>query len=160
MATTTMQRTREPGGPRRVPDCKTLRRLVAAGMTQQQIADWTLENMGNDVSRSAIGQAMIRCGLRSANPRDRYVEELPWRVLDRHGQHRLAKRLRLLGRENAGRPLAKDEQGMLRKFKEGLDRANASVHYDPDYPEGFIATPRREGETYVRYPDDWDGPRI
>lgn len=160
MATATVQRTREPGGPRRVPDCDVLKQLVERGLTQQQMADWTLENLGNDVTRSAIGQALDRCGLRTVRPRARYVQELPWRVADRHGQHRFAKRLRLLGRENAGESLTREERGMLKKFKAEMDRKDASAWYDAEAPEGFYAVPRREGEKYIRYPENWDGPRI
>jgi hypothetical protein len=145
---------------RRTPDCDQLKRLIAKGLTQQQMADWTLENLGNFVTRSAIGQAIHRCGLEPLNGRGRYFAELPWTVRSEHLQHEYPKRLRYLGRENAGKPLKPDEAAMLRKFKAKLDALGASVWYDEGHPKGFNLTPRRDGETYVRYPDDWDGPRI
>lgn len=152
---------------RLTPDCDQIKRLVARGMTDQEIADWTLENMGNRVTRSAVLKARQRCGVESANPRGRHEAEVPWLVRDEDQHHPWVRNLRLLGRANKGLPLKKDERGMLRKFLAELDAADegrgGSIWYDPDYLSiRFVVTPRdpSRGETYVRYPPDWDGPRI
>lgn len=151
----TKDRKKAPGGARKVPDCATLKRLIQKGLTQEQIAEWTLEHTGNEVTRSAVGQAMIRCGLKSAKPRARYVQEIPWTLPDSLQTHPWVRILRLWARENAGKPITDEEKRRLDTWKAEMDRLDASIHYDPEYtPPQLFRVPRRPGETYVRQPDE------
>jgi hypothetical protein len=138
---------------RKVPDCDQLKRLVSRGLTQQEIADWTRENLGERVTRSAIGQALRRCGIESAHPRPRYEREVPWDLPMELQAHPVVRQLRLLGRENRGEPITDEERRRLGRLKAWLDEKGASVHYDADHSEKILFVPRRDGETYVRAPD-------
>lgn len=126
----------------KVPDKTTMRRYLARGMTQQQIADAWLEETGERVARSAIAMAIERYDLRSANPRPTYDELLPWTVAVEHRNHMDARMLRLEGRRRAGKPLNEQEARYLERWKEELAEANAVVYYDRDTSEGFFWVPR------------------
>lgn len=126
----------------KVPDKTTMRRYLAKGMTQQQIADAWLDETGEKVARSAIAMAIERYGLRSANPRPTYEELLPWTVAVEHRNHMDARMLRLEGRLRAGKSLNEQELRYLERWKEELAEANAVVYYDRDTSEGFFWVPR------------------
>lgn len=127
----------------KVPDKTTMRRYLAKGMTQQQIADAWLDETGERVARSAIAMAIERYGLRSANPRPTYEELLPWTVAVEHRNHMDARMLRLEGRLRAGKSLNEQELRYLERWKEELAEANAVVYYDRDTDTGFWWVPRR-----------------
>lgn len=123
--------------PQYVPGKTELKVYLSRGMTQQQIADTWGEVTGIKPSRSAIGLAIARYGLKSATPRPRYDDLLPWRVRTEHKMHYDARMLRLEGQSRAGKKLTADSARDLASWKRQLEELDAVVHYDGDTEEGF-----------------------
>jgi hypothetical protein len=132
------------GGVQLVPGATELRRYLEQGLTQQQIVDAWDEASGVRVSRSAIGMAIERYGLRSAKPRPRYEDMLPWTVRTEHLMHNDARMLRLEGRRRKGGALSEAEKRWLTQWRERLEEAKAVVIYDAATTEGFFWIERQE----------------
>lgn len=124
----------------RVPERAALEQLLGAGLTQKQIAE------RYQVSRSAIAMAISRLGLRSARPRERYMDTLPWTLSPRHRYDRDAKNLRLEGRRRRGLSLSDEEIQRLTAWRAELDRLNAVIVYDARTESGFYWLPRNESD--------------
>lgn len=142
-----------PAGP--TIDRETLNRYVDAGLTlDEMVVRWEKET-GTHRARSSFAVAMSRYGIKSAHPKPRYRQALPWRVKIEHGMHQYARMLRLLGRreENA---LEGGDEPKLNGFLRSLDEAGAVVHYDPLTEQGFWLVPREpvDGDGYIRVPPE------
>lgn len=127
-----------------VPDCNTLRRWRDAGYTQEQMVDLTEEMLNVRVTRSAIAQAMVRCGL--STDKARYSDELPWRVRPEHAKEYPARMLRLLGRRRNGGEMSERDSQRLDSWLAKLKAERAVVAYDPEHPDGFAYVPRQPGD--------------
>lgn len=121
--------------PRLLPPTSELARMVADGLTHQQIADRIETATGVRVSRSTISAALSRAGLATAG--NRYRAEIPWRVSGEHLTQYPARMLRLLGRRNAGISLGEEEGERLFAWLESLEEKGLVVAYAPQN-EGFI----------------------
>ena len=121
--------------PRLLPPNDELARLVKAGYTHVEIADYIRETTGVRVSRSTVSCALSRAGLATAG--NRFREELPWRVKAAHLTQYPARMLRLLGRQRAGIDLTDAEAERLEAWIESLQEKGLVVAYAPEY-EGFI----------------------
>lgn len=120
---------------RLLPDKSTLRRLVAEGLTHEQIVDWVWENMGTRVQRSTVAAALSRAGL--TKPAHRYADTIPWRVREEHLKHYAPRMLRLLGRRRAGLALTAEQNKRLDSWLHQLESDHAVVVYVPETTEGF-----------------------
>ena len=121
---------------RKLPDRAELERLVRAGMTHGEIAEMVARQTGQPVGRSTVSAAIHRAGL--SRPAKKYVEEIPWRLKERHQTHYAARMLRSLGRRKAGLP---NEQGMDQRLDSWLAQladAHAVVTYLPTTEDGFF----------------------
>lgn len=137
-----------------VPSKNEMERYLARGLTQAQIAQEHGERTGHKISRSAIAMAIERYGLKSAHPRPRYEELLPWTVREEHSHHWDARMLRLEGRRRAGGSLSDDELRYLTGWLRQLQEQHAVVYYDPETEEGFHWIPREKGhDDIVDRPD-------
>jgi hypothetical protein len=121
--------------PRLLPPTQELRKLVDAGLTHAEIAEWVKEHTGLIVSRSAVSSALHRAGLTAEAPR--YKDELPWRVRAEHLTQYPARMLRLLGRRRAGIELGREDVIRLDAWLEGLEEQGLVVAYVPA-GSGFI----------------------
>lgn len=120
---------------RLLPSIPELTKLVEAGYTHSEIAEYVFQTTGERVSRSAVSSALSRAGVSREGPR--YKDELPWRVATKHLTQYPARMLRLLGRKHAGLPLNDDENGRLLAWLDALAEHEAVVAYCPDGP-GFL----------------------
>lgn len=118
-----------------VPDATELRRLTAAGLTHQDIADRVYETTGQPVTRGAISSAISRAGLSA--PGKRYDRTVPWRVKIQHSKHYAARMLRLLGRRLDGQELHESDAARLDSWLAKLDAENSIVVYCPETEDGF-----------------------
>lgn len=131
----TAERGNGMAAPRLLPPTSELARLVADGLTHQQIADRIEQATGVRVSRSTISAALSRAGLSATG--NRYRAEIPWRVKGEHLTQYPARMLRLLGRRNGGQDLPDDEQERLDAWLEALEEKGLVVAYAPE-TKGFI----------------------
>lgn len=120
-----------------VPDATQMRRYLESGLTQQQIADKWEEDSGNRCSRSAIGMAISRYGLKSSKPRPRYADMLPWKLNEEHRMATIARKLRLEQRRREGGKLSDYELEWVQAFINDLEQRDAVVHYNPKTAKGF-----------------------
>ena len=131
------------------PTKNELEQMLRRGLTQQQIvAEWE-EKTGTAVSRSAIAMAMKRYGLKSARPRPRHEDMLPWHVKDEHKNHIEARMLRMEGRRRKGLPLKEEDLRWLNNWRRQLDEAGAVVAYDPETDEGFFWIERKASDSDI-----------
>lgn len=138
---------------RRVPDKATLQDYLSRGLTQQQIvAEWERETNVR-VSRSAIGMAIARYELVSANPRPRYDDMLPWEIRTEHSTHYFAKMLRLEARRRRGETLNEEQLGRLDSWLRTVDEKDAVIYYDPETIEGFWLLQREPDDEDIVRPD-------
>lgn len=128
-----------------IPDKTTLRHLVAAGHTHQDIADIVFETTGTPVTRGAVSSAISRAGLSKQGKR--YQECLPWRVKIEHSKHYAARMLRLLGRTRNGEELHEHDAERLASWRARLALEDTVVAYIPETEEGFH---------YMRKPVGWE----
>jgi hypothetical protein len=134
----------------KVPGEAKLREYLERGLTQAQIVDAWREDAAEDVSRSAIGMAIKRYGLKSARPRPRYEDMLPWRVREEHLMHYDARMLRLEARRRRGQELKPDELSRLQYWRDELAQPRPNegapngcvIYYDENSAEGFLWIPR------------------
>jgi hypothetical protein len=142
------------GAVQRVPGKTQLKSYLAKGLTQGQIAERWEEDSGTRVSRSAIGMAIERFGLKSAKPRPRYEDLLPWTVRQEHQMAYDARMLRLEGRRREGLEISDHWLRALTAWMRLLREQKAVVTYDPDTADGFFWTPREEtDDDIVRRPE-------
>ncbi|HET6917191.1 MAG TPA: Clr5 domain-containing protein, partial [Acidimicrobiales bacterium] len=104
-----------------VPDKTKLRLYLQKGMTQKEIVDQWEEESGFRVSRSAIGMAIARYGLESANPRPRFDDLIPWTVRTVHKNRYDLRMLRLEHRRRHGKKLTDDQRKRLTSWRKALD---------------------------------------
>lgn len=119
----------------KVPDKNTLSRWLEQGLTQQQMADRTLEETGEVVTRAAIANAMVRYGLSADG--SRYEEEVPWQINPIHATATPLRNLRLLGRRRAGKSMNERERVLLDTWMHELTVKQWIVGYDYDDMIGF-----------------------
>ena len=131
---------------RLLPDNRTLKRWVDAGLTHQEIANEIERTTGVRVSRSSVSAALSRAGL--VEQRYRYDREIPWRVKGEHLTQYPVRMLRLLGRQNAGIVLSPDEDQRLNSWLTTMKDKGVVVAYSEDI--GFI---------YVEADERGDGSR-
>jgi len=122
--------------PRVLPSSQELKRLVALGMTHQQIVDYLREKEDIVVSRSSVSAALSRAGLTEREGM-RYRDELPWRIKGEHLTQYQARMLRLLGRRRANIDLTEDEENRLDAWLEALEEREIVVAYAPE-DGGFL----------------------
>lgn len=135
-----------------LPDKTELRRMRDAGMTHQQIADEVQQRTGYRVTRNAVTVALQRHGL-SGKP-VRYVEEIPWRVRERHERNYALAMLRLYARRQHGKKLNTDQTQRLDSWLAQLEEHGRVVAYSADSPDGFYYVPRlpEDGDGIIRRP--------
>lgn len=121
--------------PTLVPPKNVLKKWHEAGLTAQEMADLTLLQFGNKVSRSGIAQALSRHGL--TKDRRRYVETVPWKVNKLHATARPLRMLRLLGRRRQGIEMSEEDRVSLDNWLEMIRLQKVIVAYDPDDVRGF-----------------------
>lgn len=139
-----------------LPDGDALLRMVAQGMTQQEIADETYRETGIRVTRAAVSAALARAG---APPmRSRYSELLPWRVRVEDDNHYALRMLRAEARLRSGSQISDREFRRLEAWKKTLKENGAVVHYDPEVKHAprFFYVPARPGidRDLIRVPND------
>lgn len=144
--------------PQRVPGKAKLQSYLEQGLTQAQIVDAWDKESNYRVSRSAIGMAIERYGLKSAHPVPRYPELLPWVIERRHRDAAEARLLRFEGARRAGRPLRPMDEHWLDKWLKALAIPG------PNAPDGHVVTystekgfewaPRRAYHTDIIDPPD------
>lgn len=140
--------------PRLVPDKAQMEAYLKRKLTQQQIVDEWEKDSGVRVSRSAIGLAIERYGLKSATTRPRWERLIPWQVKPEHQQAKEVRLLRLEARRGQGLPLSDRDLKRLENWKRELAEANAVIHYHPDTDKGFFWVPREEGDGHlIREPE-------
>lgn len=134
----------------KVPDKTQLRRYLDQGLTQAQIVEEWEKKSGLRVSRAAIGMAIERYGLKSANDRQQYPDMLPWR-LGRHTHRNDARMLRLVARKQRGLPVSPKEETRLAKWLADLNSENAVIFFDERLPTGFkwIEREPRHGDDLI-----------
>lgn len=131
-----------------VPDKTKLRLYLQKGMTQKEIVDQWEEESGFRVSRSAIGMAIARYGLESANPRPRFDDLIPWKVRTVHKNRYDLRMLRLEHRRRHGKKLTDDQRKRLTSWRKALDApqdgapSGAVIFYNPNSTKGFFWIPR------------------
>lgn len=137
-----------------VPDSTQMRRYLDQGLSQRQIADAYEKDTGIKVSRSAIGMAIGRYGLKSSRPAERYMDMLPWDIAAEHQYLPEARLLRFEARRRRGLELADREMTWLGNWLTMLEEKNAVVTYDPRTKEGFWLVPRtpEDGADIIRRP--------
>lgn len=136
------------------PSKRELERYLERGLSQKQIAEEWEKDSGYRVSRSAIGMALLRHGLKSSRARPEYPELIPWTVHPDHRMHNDVRMLRLEGRRQAGLPMSDSAMRWLEQWKDDLRRRNAVIHYEADTPEGFYWVNRDDPEVVVHNDDD------
>ena len=129
--------------------------MLRDGKTQQEVVD-ELAAEGIPARQSSISRIKLtygdKHGLVKGGHRTRWI---PWELAPEDRGRQDAQMLRLLDREERGEPIPPREQRRLDSWRRRLDEEDASVGYFPHTTERFVwITPRRPGETYVRYPDD------
>lgn len=139
-----------------VPGPEEMRAYLARGLSQSRIADEWERDSGIWVARSAIGMAIKRYGLKSAEGCPRYDDLIPWHVLPQHRTNRELKYLRLEGRSRRGLPLSEGEARRLQDWLYELTSMPAGVvAYDATTSQGFFWLRRREDDVdIVRRPVD------
>lgn len=147
-----------PGAPRQTPDKEQLKKYLARGMTQQQIADAWFEETGTRVSRNAITMAMQREKLTPTNPQPRYSDLLPWRVKVEHIRHYDARMLRAESRIRRKRSVkakkADPDYERVESWKQTLTENSAVVLYDGLTEQGFFWVPREPtDDDLIRRPE-------
>lgn len=145
-----------------VPNKTQMEAYLKRGLTQKQIAEQYESDTGIKVSRSAIGMAIERYGLRSAHSRGanpkgegRYEDTVPWTNIRKEHRHlRDVEMLRYEGRRRRGGSLTDRELRQLQNWLEALNEANAVVTYNPDSAKGFwwVARTPEDGMDIVRRP--------
>lgn len=126
-----------------VPSATEMRRYLARGLTQQQIADAYEADTGVKCSRSAIGMAINRYGLKSSTPRPRYDDLIPWKVRPEHRGRLDHKYLHWEKRRREGKSLTPKQLTMLQNWLERLREEKAVVMYNPDTDQGWWWVPRQ-----------------
>lgn len=135
--------------PQVVPSKTEMREYLRRGLTQKQIAEIA------GCSRSAISMAIERYELKSARPRARYMDLLPWKVSNEHRMRAQARLLRLESRRRQGKAIGERDRVWLNNWLTWLDDQNAVVMYDPDTKPGFFYVPREESDDdIVRRPPE------
>lgn len=131
-------------------DKETLKRYLALGLTQREIAEkWSVEG-GRTISRSAVAMAIARYDLQDVNPHKKNADLIPWVVRSEHQMALDARRLRALGKRNRGEKVPKVESKGLDNWLAELDRMNAAIYYNPDTVEGFFWVERGPDGRIVR----------
>lgn len=136
-----------------VPSKTELRRYLERGLSQSKIAAEYEKDTGIRVSRSAIGMAIARYGLKSSRDAPRYEDMLPWQIAPEHKMHKIARLLRLEGRRREGNPLSEEELRWLEGFVDDLNESGEVVDYHPSV--GFVRLKRGASDTpgeFVRRP--------
>lgn len=106
-------------------------------------------------ARSSFAVALGRYDMKSAHPRTRYADVLPWRLRNEHVMSYEARMLRLLGRRKRDLPLSAEDDRRLNSFLRELDEDNKVVYYDRKTPQGFWYVEKGpEDNDYIRVPDD------
>lgn len=121
--------------PAKVPGKDVLRRWKDAGLTQVEMVDRIEQEFGQQVTRSAVANAMARYGLAEEAPR--YNDHVPWRVGALHVTAHPIRMLRLLGRRDTGGELNPREQKMLDSWLSELAERKLIVAYCPDDVRGL-----------------------
>ena len=136
-------------------DRATLRRYVNDGLTLQQMADRWYEETGVKRARSSFAVALGRYDMKSAHPRTRYSDVLPWRLRNEHAMSYEARMLRLLGRRKRDLSMSSEDTRRLNSFLRELDEDNKVIYYDRRTPQGFWYVEKQPGDSgYIRVPDD------
>lgn len=136
-----------------VPDQTQMRRYLDEGLTQAQIVERWEKDSGLKASRSAIGMAISRYGLKSSRPRERYMDMIPWKLEPEHMNVPEARLLRLEGRVRRGKDLTPTELRWLRGWRNELEEKGAVIVYRPETEQGFWWVPRTdEDDDIVRRP--------
>lgn len=140
----------------RVPDATQMRRYLELGLSQSQIVEQWEKDSNVRVSRSAIGMAISRYGLKSSRPRERYMDTLPWKLNQEHYYHPDARLLRLEGRRRRGKSLTDKEQTWLNGWLKEIQDKEAVIIYRPETEQGFWWVPRtdEDDDPVIRRPEN------
>lgn len=148
--------------PQILPSAQEMMKMVEQGWTHQQIADWVYQQTGEKVTRGSVSVALSRAGY--ATEKNRYAEEIPWRLTGKDLKAYPIRMLRLLGRRRAGEALSDDDTKRLDSWLSQLKREQAVVAYVVDEVPHIIYVPREAGDprdipirrqpVFLHYPQD------
>lgn len=129
----------------KLPDAATIMEHRNAGMSNQQIG----EKYG--VTAEAVRLALKRHGVELPRLRHNHARYIPWHIRADHANDALARRLRILSKQQQGVPLDEREQQTLDDFLSFMNGANPhglelSVHYSRTDAEGFWLEAKRPGD--------------
>lgn len=127
-----------------VPSKEQMRRYLELGLSQAQIAAKYEEDTGIRCSRSAIGMAIGRYGLKSSTLMPRHMDTVPWAVKPEHRNEKHLRLLRLEGRRRKGLKLSETELSWVQGFLDYLTEQDAVVAYNPKTKKGFWLVKREE----------------
>ena len=130
----------------KVPNKTQMRLYLERRLTQLQIVHQWEQDSGIRVSRSAIAMAIKRYDLKSAKPRPRWDDLLPWRVVDAHRMKHDARMLRVEARKRRGLPISSEEASMHAIWRKRLKDQNAVISYAADTRKGFWWVTREESD--------------
>jgi hypothetical protein len=138
---------------KKLPDDKTLARLVKQGLTNKAIGELY------GATGEAVRQKLLALGLRQQE-RPSHAQYLPWRIRADHVGHVLARRLRAYSKRQQLIELSEIESRRLDEWLKFMDGGNRwglpmSVHYDRNDPDGFWLEPRAATDRdYIAAPPD------
>lgn len=118
-------------------------RWIEEGRTYKWMAEQYMDKYHLEVSPTMFSTFRARAGLPSRIRVDTSLT--PWELRPEHRSMYPASMLRYEARLRAGDKLDPKWARWLENWKEGLERDNLVVHYDPDTEQGFWLVPRREG---------------
>lgn len=131
-----------------------LEQYIREGLTQQQMADRWSEEGNVSITRSTIAMAMSRYGLKSARPRDRYTDMIPWTLRTEHTMAAETRLLRLEARRRRGDDISERDRVWLSNWLTELDKDQKVLIYDDRTPRGWWYLPRTdEDDDIIRRPE-------
>lgn len=134
-------------------------RWLEEGKTYQWIVNEYRRKYHIETTISMWAALRRRSGIDTRIVRD--PDLIPWAVKPEHRHSHAVSMLRAEARRRAGKSLTPMMDDMLSVWKQGLERDDAVVHYDPDTEEGWWYVPRREGidTDLIRVPERKTGRR-
>lgn len=135
-------------GYRKLPDATTLRILREKG--------WQLKDIAAkyDSTESGVWRALERAGM--TENKITYRDILPWVIAPQHKTTATMWRFRSILKQRQGIELNQNEQHLLDRFLDKLDRSGMVVNYHPEAPPndasskgGFYFVPREPADDWI-----------
>jgi hypothetical protein len=123
----------------------TVKRYMAEGLTQDQMAERFFNETGERRGRSSFAAVIHRHGLNNPRATPRYEEDLPWKGVKAEHFCYEQRMLRALGARRHGHTNADAVPGgRLDAWLAEMDKENLVVMYEPEL--GFFKVPREDGD--------------